>query len=131
MDKFYLIGLNLGRVLNTGSVCLQATNFLSIIAKLPNLELKNSVQTTLRFSPVRYRAPRSSFGAMTFNIMTYRITTHSTMAFSITVRKCDTQNNDTLLMLSVMLSVIMLSVIMLSVIMLSFFYAESHLSALC
>ncbi len=58
MDKLQLAGQNLGRVFNFRSGHMHAAAFLVLSVKLPNLQLKARHQTTSRFSPVSYRAPR-------------------------------------------------------------------------
>jgi hypothetical protein len=58
MDQLKLAGHNLGRVFNFRFGHLHAEHFWCYQVKLPNLKLKIWQQTTYRFSPVSYRAPR-------------------------------------------------------------------------
>jgi hypothetical protein len=58
MDKLQLTGQNQGRVFHFRYGRVRAVHFRCLVVKLPNLKLKTGPKTSLRFSPVRHRAPR-------------------------------------------------------------------------
>ncbi len=47
-------GRNLGRVFNSRRGCMCTLHLCCCVAKWPNLKLKNSAQTTFRFSPISF-----------------------------------------------------------------------------
>ncbi len=57
MDKLYLTGQTLGRVFNSRSGCMSCHAPTAQFSNTTNLRVKNSAQTTLRFSPVIYHTP--------------------------------------------------------------------------
>ncbi len=61
MDKLKLTGQNQGRVFNFRRGCLHFIQLYYLETKLLNSKVENSAQTTSRFSPGRYRAPRIAY----------------------------------------------------------------------
>ncbi len=79
-----LTGQNLGRVFNFKWFRVEPYLAIALIIKTAQLKVENLAQTTFRFSPVSFRAPRCKIFRITLSITTVSIITVSITIFSAT-----------------------------------------------